>query len=184
MAERKRQCFKYSYQQLEKPWQIWHFLDEQVCFAFFGCGNEGDTWSQYYVWRHGGSSREQQINLPCWRLQSQGHSVSGIRLQMPLPGQTACMPSSILCTLTPTVCTQHCFPYNCTGKHSSRPAHSVPPIRCLCQAWGLACLPERFHPTQNMDSVQPYPCIYHPAKLLSFLITLPNLLFHWNSTDP
>lgn len=85
-----RQYFKYSYQQLKKSRQIrksWDVGCEQVHFAFLRGRNEGDTWSRYYVW----SSREWQINLPCWRLWSQGHSDGGIRLHSPLPGQTMCV---------------------------------------------------------------------------------------------
>lgn len=158
------------------------------CKDFFCARNGGDTQSHYYVWRHSGSCREQQINLPCWRLQSQGHSVSIRRLHLPLPGQTVCVLSSILCALTPGIHTHihtHQFWYNCTGKHFSLSAHSVlPPFCCRCQAWGQADLPKVPSPPYAQHGPLLYLCIHRTADLMSVLISGRNLLIHWDRTDP
>lgn len=155
-------------------------------FAFFAGRNGGDTWRPYYVWRHSGSSREQQINLPCWRLQSQGHSVSIRRLHSPLPGQTVCVLSSILCALTPAIRTHTSFD---TTVLVNTPV-CLHTVCCHRSAAGakledkLTCQKLLPHPTHNMGRIQLYQCVRRTADLSSVLISRRNLLFHWEHTDP
>lgn len=135
---------------------------------------------------HSGSSREQQINLPCWRLQSQGHSVSIRRLQLPLPGQTVCVLSSILGALTPAIHTDTSFD---TTVLVNTPV-CLHTVCCHRPAAGakledrLTCQKILPHPTHNMGRIRLYPCIHRTADLMSILISELNLLYHWDCTDP
>lgn len=151
----------------------------------FLCGRYGgDTQSHYYVWRHNGSCREQQINLPCWQLQSQGHSVSIRRLHLPLPGQTVCVLSSILCALTPGIHTHTSFD---TTVLVNTPVclHTVCCHRSAAGAKledGLTCQKILPHPTHNMGRC--WICIHRTVDLMSVIISGGNLLFHRDRADP